>query len=331
MIESPDNSDRNSWQWQLRNTIGLPDLAELFPDRDFSGCSSVDSLFPVRITPYYLDLIMRESPDGPLHRMALPSVDELESGGYTADPFEECSSASRCLGVKQRFSDRVLVMTSSRCAVNCRHCTRRGVLKEAAVVNGAEDLTRAVDFVKSAPAVREVLLSGGDPLVLDDDALMRFVNAFVPLKQIDAIRIGTRIPVTLPMRITETLAGALGESGKLWINTQFNHRSEITSESTRACCLLVKAGIPVSNQSVLLRGVNDSADAMFELCAGLQRIRVRPYYVFQCDPVAGIDHFRVEREVAVEIERQLAERLGGLALPRFVRDLPGALRKLPLC
>jgi len=330
MINQNNNPEWNNWQWQLKNAIGFERLCEIFPDYYFSDCAEVNNLFPVKITPYYLDLIRSEPPGGPLQRMFMPDVAELGSAGYGKDPFEECSTAARCKGVKQRFSDRVLIMTSKLCAANCRHCTRRGMLKEADVIYNAEELKTAVDYVRSRPEIREVLLSGGDPLTLDDDIVIRFVDAFACLDQIDAVRIGTRIPVTMPMRITLELAEKLGCYGKVWVNTQFNHASEITRESANACRMLIDHGMPVSNQSVLLRGVNDNVDAMFRLCAGLQRIRVRPYYVFMCDPVAGIEHFRVQKELAVHIEQELAERLGGLALPRFVTDIPGALRKMPI-
>ena len=325
-----NNPGWKDWQWQLKNAVGFEQLAVLFPAYDLSGCAAIDSLFPIKISPYYLELLKKEDSNGPLSRMVLPDVAELDSGGFSADPFEECSTAACCKGVKQRFTDRVLIMTSNCCASNCRHCTRRGMLKAAEVVRSDEDLNAAVDYVRSKPTVREVLLSGGDPLTLDDDAVLRFVEAFSVLEQIDAVRIGTRIPVTLPMRITSDLAQKLGHFGKVWVNTQFNHSTEITPESTEACRRLVEAGIPVSNQSVLLRGVNDSVETMFDLCTALQRIRVRPYYVFLCDPIAGIEHFRVEKAKAIHIEDALAQRLGGLALPRFVEDIPGAPRKMPI-
>ncbi len=325
-----NNPEWNDWQWQLKNAVGFQQILDIFSVHDFSGCSAVDSLFPVKISPYYLELLKKENGNGPLSRMALPDTAELESGACSSDPFEECSSAARCKGVKQRFPDRVLIMTSICCAANCRHCTRKGLLGTAEVVRTDEELNTAVEYVKSNPSVREVLLSGGDPLTLDDNDILCFVEAFVALDQIDSVRIGTRTPVTLPMRITPELAAGFGCSGKVWVNTQFNHVSEITQQTTEACRLLVEAGIPVSNQSVLLRGVNDSLKAMFDLCTALQRIRVRPYYVFMCDPIAGIDHFRVEKERALKIESHLAEKVGGLAMPRFVEDIPGASRKMPI-
>jgi lysine 2,3-aminomutase len=263
-----------------------------------------------------------ENPQDPLNLQALPSPGELiEEPGVVADPFAEKTRSACCYGLKRRFPDRVLVMAHGQCAMACRHCTRKGLLKDAEVVRTPAQLGAAVAWVKAHPEVREVL---------SDAKLLALVRAFARLPQIDAVRIGTRVPVVLPMRITETLAKKLGAFKKVWVNTQFNHARELTPEASAACGTLVDAGMPVSNQCVLLRGVNDSVEALFDLCAALQRSRVRPYYVFLCDPVAGIAHFRVPIRRARLIERALAARLGGLALPRFVRDMPGAPCKMPL-
>ena len=260
-----------------------------------------------------------------------PDVREFdEDDEFPSDPFGENDEASGVHGLKQRFEDRVLVMTSDSCFMNCRHCTRKGLLHSAEVVRSDEELQDCLDYVKSRPSVRDVLLSGGDPLVLPDDEVLRFVDAFASLDQIDIVRLCTRAPCVNPERITVGLAGRLRVCGKVWVNTQFNCAGEVTPEAAEACGRLVDAGIPVSCQTVLLAGVNDSADAMLDLFRALQRARVRPYYVFQCDPVAGISHFRVPLERAKEIAAECAERIGGLALPRFVADVPGSRRKVPL-
>lgn len=296
-----------------------------------SVAERVHRRYPVRLTPYTLSQLSRENPADPLNRMVLPSVQELvPEPGMGVDPFAEKTRAACCYGLKQRFPDRVLVMAHDQCATACRHCTRKGLLHDADVVRTPAQLAAAVTWVKEHPAVREVLLSGGDPLLLSDTRLLMFVRAFARLPQLDAVRIGTRVPVTLPMRVTPALARALGTFKKVWVNTQFNHAREITPEAAVACARLVEAGIPVSNQCVLLKGVNDSVAALFDLCTGLQRIRVRPYYVFLCDPVEGIAHFRVPLRRARRIARELAVRVGGLALPRFVMDVPGSPRKTPI-
>lgn len=284
----------------------------------------VHARYPVKLCAYVREQI-RKDPAGALAQQALPALDELiEEPGMVADPFAEKTKAACCYGVKQRFPDRVLVMTSDQCAMNCRHCTRKGLLHQAEVIRTAKQLVVAVVYVKKNPRVREVLLSGGDPLMLSDAKVLAFVKAFAALPQIDAVRIGTRMPAVNPVRITAVLAKKLGVFKKVWVNTQFNHVSELTPEAISACGRLVESGIPVSNQSVLLKGVNDSVEEMVALCSALQRARVRPYYVFQCDPIAGIAHFRVSLAKARRIARELPKHLGGLALPRFVRDIPGS-------
>ena len=259
-----------------------------------------------------------------------PDAREQIEDDYPVDPFGEQDEAAGTYGLKQRFPDRVLVMTSDSCFMNCRHCTRKGLLAEAEVVRTDEELQSCVGYVKSHPDVRDVLLSGGDPLVLPDDEVLRFVEAFAALDQIEVVRLCTRAPCVNPSRVTETLARRLRSCGKVWVNTQFNCAGEVTPEAAEACARLVNAGMPVSCQTVLLADVNDSADELLALFRALQRARVRPYYVFQCDPVAGVSHFRVPIEKAQEIAAVCAERIGGLALPRFVADQPGALRKVPI-
>ena len=269
----------------------------------------------------------------PFRRQLEPDPREHEcddDDGLSDDPFGERDEAAGVYGLKQRFPDRVLVMTSDSCFMNCRHCTRKGLLADADVVRTDEELQNCVDYVKTHPDVRDVLLSGGDPLVLPDGEVLRFVEAFAALDQIDVVRLCTRAPCANPERVTAERARRLRACGKVWVNTQFNCAGEVTAEAAAACGRLVDAGIPVSCQTVLLAGVNDSTDAMLELFRALQRARVRPYYVFQCDPVAGVSHFRVPLERAQRIAAECAERIGGLALPRFVADVPGAMRKIPI-
>ncbi len=257
-------------------------------------------------------------------------LNSSKKSSYGIDPFGELSHASKCFGLKQRFSDRVLIMTSDNCFMNCRHCTRRGLLGQAEVVTTAAQLKACVDYVKARPEIRDVLLSGGDPLVLSDTRILRFVRAFAKLPQIDVVRVCTRAPAVNPTRVTAELATALGRFKKVWVNTQFNCADEVTPEARRAAARLVEAGIPVSCQTVLLKGVNDSAEELLKLFRSLTAARIRPYYVFTCDPIAGIDHFRVSRVKARALERVCAEAIGGLSLPRFVSDIPGAPRKVPV-
>lgn len=256
---------------------------------------------------------------------------ELKGGdGFSADPFGELSRAGKLPGLKQRFPDRVLVMTTDRCFMTCRHCTRRGLFGRTAIVDTPEKLAACVEYVKAHPKVRDVLLSGGDVLTLPDRQVMEFVNAFAALPQVEVVRVCSRALSANPGRITARLAKLLGQCGKVWFNTQFNCADEVTPEAVHAAKLLVERGIPVSCQTVLLKGVNDSGPEMLRLLRKLSAARIRPYYVFLCDPVSGIDHFRVDADQARQIENYCAERIGGLALPRFVRDVPGAKRKLPV-
>ena len=315
------------WRWQVRQALNAGDLGRL--GLLTSAAARAAHGFPARVTPYLCDLTDLTDPTDPILRQWLPDAAELEAGAGVADPFGEVQH-SPVPGVVQRFPDRVLVLVNSVCATNCRHCTRRNTLGQQTIARTAAQLQQTVATVRASPEIREVILSGGDPLLLSDAALLRWVRAFAALPQIDAIRIGTRVPVVLPMRVTSGLARALGASKRVWVNTQFNHVREITPESTAACGRLVDAGVPVSNQSVLLRGVNDSVEAMVTLCAGLQRVRVRPYYVFLCDPVAGTAHFRTSRAQARTLARGVARRLGGLAVPRFVADVSGMPQKMPV-
>lgn len=263
-------------------------------------------------------------------RQVVATAAERADDGFGPDPFGERTRASKCHGLKQRFPDRVLVMTADRCFMNCRHCTRRGLLGDAPVVRTPEQLAACVAYVKARPRVRDVLLSGGDILTLPDREVLRFVSAFTALPQVEIVRVCTRAPCVNPARVTARLARALGRSGKVWVSTQFNCADELTPEARAAAARLVGAGVPVNCQTVLLKGVNDSAAEMLRLFRALSAARIRPYYVFTCDPVAGISHFRVPLARALEIERRCAESIGGLALPRFVADLPGEKRKREL-
>lgn len=245
------------------------------------------------------------------------------------DPFGELGHNQKVPGLKQRFPDRVLVMTTDECFGCCAHCTRRWILGKSPVVDTEAKLQACVDYVKAHPKVRDVLLSGGDVLTLPDAKVARFVRAFAELEQIEVVRICTRAPVSKPERITPALVRILARSKKVWLNCHINTAAEV-ARCREASARLVDAGIPVSSQTVLLKGVNDTRTKMMALLKALTAARIRPYYVFQCDPVEGLDRFRVPLEKARQIERYCAENLGGLAVPRFVADVPGKKRKIPI-
>ena len=233
-------------------------------------------------------------------------------------------------GLLRSFPDRVLVMTADRCFSRCPHCTRAHILGRAPVVDTPKRLAACVDYVRRHREVRDVLLSGGDVLTLSDREAMRFVDAFAALDQVEVVRICTRAPVDAPERVTARLARLRGRSKKVWANIHVNTAAE-ARKAAPAAARLVDAGVPVSSQTVLLKGVNDTPQKMLALLKALSAARIRPYYVFQCDPVAGVsERFAVPLARAREIEEWCAARIGGLALPRFVADVPGASRKVPI-
>lgn len=297
---------------------------------DAEVVKKVGAQYPVVLSDYWLSIASGRE-DDPILAQALPSMKELTETipGDEEDPFTELSDSSPLPGLVHRFPDRVLVYVSDTCAMRCRHCTRKNLIGTQHVPTDQE-IEEIKKYILVHPKVREVLLSGGDPLMLSDEVVAKRVEVFAELPQLYSIRIGTRVPSTLPERITVQLAEILGKTKKVWINTQFNHPNEITEEAEKACALLVDAGIPVSCQTVLLKGINDNPDILEELFRNLQRIRVRPYYAFCGDPVKGTAHFRVTEAEAKKLEREVALRVGGLALPRFVKDEPTEGRKRPI-
>jgi len=316
--------DWHDWRWQIRNS--LSDCGGIRLEEP----GAVIEKYRFRTTPYYLSLANYEEMNDPILLQCIPDARELcDSVSSHDDPFgEEANMPVR--GLIHRFTDRALLVAATSCAVYCRHCTRKNVLPRMKFARGLSDIESACRYLSDHPEIREIIISGGDPLLLENRELRDLLGAIRAIPRLPVIRIGTRVPVVLPMRIDDELCLLLKERRPLWLNTQFNHPAELTGEAVRACRMLQESGIPVSNQSVLLHGVNDSLEIMRELCAGLHRNMIRPYYVFMCDPVSGIDHFRVSLEKARAIEDGLRTSLGGLCLPRFVADLPGELGKTPV-
>lgn len=282
-----------------------------------------------RLSPYYMSLIDWDASGDPVRLQAIPDLREItDLSALEADPFGEAGSTP-VPGVVHRFPDRVLLMATTNCAVTCRHCTRKNALETSSALD-EELLEQAVEYIRSRPGVREVLVSGGDPLLLDTSRLGHLLDRVTSAPHVEVLRVGTRVPVVLPMRIDNELVAMLRERRPLWVNTQFNHPRELTDDAMAACTKLIDAGIPVSNQCVLLKGVNDDLDTMRKLCTMLQRNLVRPYYVFQCDPIPGISHLRTQPHVGAGLEEGLRREVGGLCLPSFVADIPGACGKTPL-
>ncbi|MFA5042380.1 MAG: KamA family radical SAM protein [Kiritimatiellia bacterium] len=333
------------WRWQARHSIRSPaELARLLPvpPAERARWRALLRRYPCRITPYYLSLIRWDDAGDPLRRQCVPDLRECEDPGAVGeDPLGERRHLA-APGLVRRYEDRALALVTSECALVCRHCTRKNFWRhDRPACNAVRStagrpaptrvfLRRIVAGVARLPGVREVIVSGGDPLLLDEDLLDWFLGALRAIPRVQVLRIGTRVPAVLPMRVTRSLCARLKRHRPLWINTQFNHPREITPEAAQACDRLIRSGLPVSNQTVLLRGVNDDFETLKDLCNALQRIMVRPYYLFQCDPVRGVGHFRTPLSRGVRLAEQLRAGLGGLSVPQFVIDLPGGGGKVPL-
>ncbi|MBN2428760.1 MAG: KamA family radical SAM protein [Deltaproteobacteria bacterium] len=313
------------WQKKLRESLVDPEeLAARFKV-DAEPLKKVCAIYPLRITPHYLDLI--REPGDPLWRQVVPDVRELDSHDRDQDPLNE-EGFSPLPGIVHRYGDRVLFLVAGHCAAYCRFCTRKRLVGRTRV--SFAEVMAGIAYIASTPAVRDVLLSGGDPLLMEDRLLQDILARLRRIPHVEIIRIGTRLPVTLPERITENLCTVLKKFHPLFINTHFNHPVEITPEAAEACARLADAGIPLGNQTVLLRGVNDSAEILAELFRKLLQIRVRPYYLHQMDLTAGTDHFRTSVDSGLEIMAALRGTLSGLGIPTYVIDLPGGKGKVPI-
>ncbi|MEW6291427.1 MAG: KamA family radical SAM protein [Thermodesulfobacteriota bacterium] len=285
------------------------------------------SLYPMRINPYYMGLIQKK--DDPIWKQAVPSIDELQDEVCFDDPLNE-ENLSPVPNLIHKYPDRVLFLVSSQCAMYCRFCTRKRKVGTQRMVISKETVAAGIDYIGSHPEIRDVLISGGDPLLLADERLDEILTAVRAISSVEIIRIGTRVPCTLPMRVTVRLAKLLKKFHPLYINTHFNHPAEITPQSAKACGRLADAGIPLSCQTVLLRGINDDPHIMRELMHRLLCIRVRPYYLFQADMTRGTNHFRTSIATGKEIMRSLIGYTSGLAVPTYALDAPGGGGKIPL-
>ena len=287
----------------------------------------VSARYPVRLTDYYSGLIRH--PEDAIWKQCMPDARELEDHTQCPDPLDE-SALSPVPGLIHRYPDRVVLLVSNRCAVYCRFCMRKRLVGSGDAPMGADELHTALAYIAAHPEVHDVILSGGDPLMLDDKSLSKVLTGLREIPHVSIIRIGTRVPVTLPERVTPELCTLLRRFHPLYINTHFNHPDEITAASESACALLADAGIPLGNQTVLLKGINDSVDTMRSLMTGLLRLRVRPYYLHQMDLVQGTAHFRTSVRTGLEIMRGLRGHISGLAVPQYVIDLPGGKGKVAL-
>jgi len=316
-----------TWQKLLQASITRPgDLTRRF-GVDPQPLEAVAEAYPMRVNPYYLGLI-REVGD-PIWRQAVPAAEELQDAVCIADPLEE-ENQSPVPNLVHRYPDRALFLVSSECAMYCRFCTRKRKVGGENMVITRETLQAGIDYIRSKPEIRDVILSGGDPLLLGDERLEWILRELRAIPSVEIIRIGTRVPVVLPQRITPNLVRLLRKFHPLYLNTHFNHPEEITETSAKACGRLADAGIPLGNQTVLLRGVNDDPAVMKRLMQKLLAIRVKPYYIYQADLVQGTDHFRTSVEEGIEIIRALRGHTSGMGVPAYVIDAPGGGGKIPI-
>jgi len=331
----PDAADAewNDWRWQLRRAVTSLEAVIAygkFQASERAVLARVIEKYPVIIPPYYLCLIDFSDRHDPIRLQSFPVQEEIEfSEVGEPDPLEE-EEDMPVPGLVHRYPDRVLVQVTNLCPMNCRHCTRKREWEEGIWTRTDAEIDRMVEYLAKTPQVRDVLLSGGDPLVLSTPKLEGILAKIRAIPHIEIIRMGTRFPVVLPQRIDDELVGMLSRYRPLWVNTHFNHPREITREAALACEKLQRGGMPMNNQSVLLRGVNDTVPVMRALCQGLLRIGVRPYYLYQCDPVKGAEHLRTSLWKGVEIIEGLRGHTTGFAVPQFVVDAPGGGGKIPV-
>ena len=331
-----DISKWRDWRWQLRHAIhdleSFEHLLEItLPAERKANLKQTMARFPLSVTPYYLSLIDRDNFEAdPVFRQSFPAPEELEINSCDhADPLHE-EADSPAPGITHRYPDRVLFHISNLCAMYCRHCTRKRKVGDSDSIPTRDEIGAGLDYIRRPPVIRDVLLSGGDPLMLSDDYLDWILGELRAIPHVQVIRIGTRMPVVLPYRITEGLVGVLKKHHPVWLNTHFNHPREITSSAREALARLADAGIPLGNQTVLLAGVNDCPMIIKKLVQRLVENRVRPYYLYQCDLSEGLAHFRTPVGKGMEIMESLIGHTSGFAVPTYVIDAPGGGGKIPV-
>jgi lysine 2,3-aminomutase len=318
------------WTWQMRHRIrDVGSLAEwVRPSADEArAVTELAGRFHFVITPYYASLMDPEDPDCPIRRQVVPRTAEAGDPAGLADPLDEVAH-SPVKNVIRVYADRIAFCVNNECALYCRFCLRKRMVGEPGWGMRRRELGEALDWIRRTPEIRDVLLTGGDPLVFSDERLEWLLAELRGIPHVEIIRLGTRLPVTLPFRVTPALVAMLERFHPIWVNTHFNHPKELTPEAVAACDRLSRAGIPLGNQSVLLRGINDDPRTMKALCEGLVRARVRPYYCYQAQLLEGTAHFRVPIERGIEIFRALRGRTSGFAIPQYVLDTPHG--KVPL-
>lgn len=334
-IMFPEVTDEqwNDWKWQVKNRIEtLDQLKQYFnltPDEE-EGVRNALTTLRMAITPYYLSLINPDDPNDPVRKQCIPTgMETFISDADLLDPLHE-DEDSPVPGLTHRYPDRVLFLITDMCSMYCRHCTRRRFAGQKDDESPSDRIEKALEYIENSPEVRDVLLSGGDALMVSDKKLEYIISRLRAIPHVEIVRLGSRVPVVCPQRITPELCEMLKKYHPIWVNTHFNHPNEVTEDSKRACEMLANAGIPLGNQSVLLRGVNDCVNVMKRLVHLLVRMRVRPYYIYQCDLSRGLEHFRTTVSKGIEIIEGLRGHTSGYAVPTFVVDAPGGGGKTPV-
>lgn len=323
----------HDWHWQYSHRI--MDTEQLSALLELSAAQKADietclQRFRMAITPYYASLIDIDDPADPIRAQAVPTINETRTQvGELLDPLDE-ENASPVANIVHRYPDRALFLVTRCCAMYCRHCTRRRLVGEEDIHLSPEAIDAALAYIQSQPEIKDVLISGGDPLTLSDEELGYILAGISRIDHVKVIRIGTRVPVTMPMRITPEFLEMIKAYQPVWINTHFNHPRELTPAALEACAAIVDAGIPLGNQSVLLRGINDDTETIKTLLLGLIAARIRPYYLYQCDISEGLGHFRTDVRVGMKIIEELRGNISGFAIPLFIIDAPGGKGKIPI-
>lgn len=323
----------NDWRWQVSNRIETLDELKKYiqlTSEEEEGVRKSLKTLRMAITPYYLTLIDPDNPYCPIRKQAIPSAAEVhQAKADLLDPLHE-DGDSPVPGLTHRYPDRVLFLITDMCSMYCRHCTRRRFAGQSDAAAPQDNIEKAIQYIAKTPQVRDVVLSGGDALLVSDEKLEYIIQKLRAIPHVEIIRIGSRTPVVLPQRITQSLVDMLKKYHPVWLNTHFNHSDEITQEAKDALARLADAGVPLGNQSVLLKGVNDCVHVMKKLVHNLVLNRVRPYYIYQCDLSMGLEHFRTPVSKGIEIVENLRGHTSGFSVPTFVVDAPGGGGKIPV-
>jgi lysine 2,3-aminomutase len=333
LFQGVSDEEWNDYRWQLRNRLSTVEdfdkLLNMTPEQrgDLEACMGK---FRVAVTPYYASLMDPDDPKCPVRMQGVPTTAELVVREEDMEDQLAETIDSPTPSITHRYPDRVLFVVTEMCSMYCRHCTRRRIVGGTESIVSQEVIDNAITYISRNKEVRDVLISGGDPLVLSDEQLEDIIKRVRAIPHVEIIRIGSRMPVVCPQRVTPELCAMLKKYHPLYLNTHFNHPKEITADSTRACAMLADAGINLGNQSVLMRGVNDCANVMKKLVQGLVRIRVKPYYFYQCDLAMGINHFRTSVAKGIEIYESLRGHTTGFAVPMYIIDAIGGGGKTPV-